>query len=200
MPEKSGSPASLAPWDTLGFQGRNFVATGPHAAELTRLNGRPAKEPIRVYAGLQTAADDRARAQIIVDELERTHAFDRKLLVIIPTTGTGWIDPVAARSLEMMYNGDTAMAGLQYSYLPSWISFLADRQKSMDSGRCSSTPSTTVGGSCRRITDRNWCFTAKAWVRWPGRRRSGSCPTSPRWASTRCCGWGRRTKARCGMR
>lgn len=135
MPEKSGSPASLAPWDTLGFQGRNFVATGPHAAELTRLNGRPAKEPIRVYAGLQTAADDRARAQIIVDELERTHAFDRKLLVIIPTTGTGWIDPVAARSLEMMYNGDTAMAGLQYSYLPSWISFLADRQKSMDSGK-----------------------------------------------------------------
>ncbi|EUA23216.1 hypothetical protein I553_5266 [Mycobacterium xenopi 4042] len=125
----------MAPWDTLGFQGRNFVATGPHAAELTRLNGRPAKEPIRVYAGLQTAADDRARARVIVDELERTHAFDRKLLVIIPTTGTGWIDPVAARSLEMMYNGDTAMAGLQYSYLPSWISFLADRQKSMDSGK-----------------------------------------------------------------
>ena len=32
-------------------------------------------------------------------------------------------------------NGDTAIAGLQYSYLPSWISFLADRQKSADSGR-----------------------------------------------------------------
>jgi uncharacterized membrane protein len=42
---------------------------------------------------------------------------------------------VAASSLEMMYNGDTAIVGLQYSYLPSWISFLADRQKSMDSGR-----------------------------------------------------------------
>jgi len=56
-------------------------------------------------------------------------------LVIAPTTGTGWIDPVAARAVEMMYNGDTAIVGLQYSYLPSWISFLADRQKSMDSGR-----------------------------------------------------------------
>lgn len=134
-PERSGSPESLAPWDTLGFEGRNFVATGPHAAELTRLNGRPAKEPIRVYAGLQTAPDDRDRMQVVVDELERTGAFDRKLLVIIPTTGTGWIDAVAPRSLEMMYNGDTAMAGAQYSYLPSWISFLADRQKSMDSGR-----------------------------------------------------------------
>jgi uncharacterized membrane protein len=135
LPERSGSPASLAPWETLGFQGRNFVATGPHAAELTRLNGRTAKEPIRVYAGLETADDDQSRMQVILGELERTGAFTRKLLVLIPTTGTGWINPVAARSLEMMYNGDTAMVGVQYSYLPSWVSFLADRQKSMDSGR-----------------------------------------------------------------
>ena len=35
----------------------------------------------------------------------------------------------------MMYNGDTALVGVQYSYLPSWISFLGDRQKSMESGR-----------------------------------------------------------------
>ena len=135
LPEKSGSPASLAPWDSLGYQGRNFVATGPHAAQLARLNGRPAKEPIRVYAGLHTAPDDRGRLATVVGELERTGAFTRKILVIAPTTGTGWIDPVAASSLEMMYNGDTAIVGLQYSYLPSWISFLADRQKSMDSGR-----------------------------------------------------------------
>jgi uncharacterized membrane protein len=135
LPEKSGSPASLAPWDSLGYQGRKFVASGPHAAELTRLNGKPAKEPIRVYAGLHTAPDERGRLAVLRGELERTGAFTRKLLVIAPTTGTGWIDPVAAGSLEMIYNGDTAIVGLQYSYLPSWISFLADRQKSMDSGR-----------------------------------------------------------------
>jgi uncharacterized membrane protein len=135
LEEKSGSPASLAPWDSLGYQGRNFVTTGPHAAELARLNGRPAKEPIRVYAGLHTAPDDQGRLAVLLGELERTGAFTRKVLVIAPTTGTGWIDPVAASSLEMMYNGDTAIVGLQYSYLPSWISFLADRQKSMDSGR-----------------------------------------------------------------
>lgn len=135
LPEKSGSPTSLAPWDSLGYQGRDFVATGPHAADLARLNGRPAKEPIRVYAGLHTAPDDRGRLDVLLGELERTGAFTRKVLVIAPTTGTGWIDPVAASSLEMMYNGDTAIVGLQYSYLPSWISFLADRQKSMSSGR-----------------------------------------------------------------
>jgi uncharacterized membrane protein len=135
LEEKSGSPASLAPWDSLGYQGRNFVATGPHAAELARLNGWPAKEPIRVYAGLHTAPDDQGRLAVLLGELERTGAFTRKVLVVAPTTGTGWIDPVAASSVEMMYNGDTAIVGLQYSYLPSWISFLADRQKSMDSGR-----------------------------------------------------------------
>jgi uncharacterized membrane protein len=134
-PERSGSPTSFASWETLGFEGRNFVATGPDADELTRLNGTPAKEPVRVYVGLQTAEDDDQRMAVLLSELERTGAFDRKLLVIVPTTGTGWINPVAARSLEMMYNGDTALVGSQYSYLPSWISFLGDREKSMESGR-----------------------------------------------------------------
>lgn len=134
-PERSGSPDSLAPWDTLGYEGRNFVANGPHVDELTRVNGAPAKEPIRVYAGLQTADTDEGRMDVIAGELERTGAFDRKLLVVVPTTGTGWVNPVAARAIETMYNGDTAMVAVQYSYLPSWISFLGDSEKSMDSGR-----------------------------------------------------------------
>jgi uncharacterized membrane protein len=134
-PERSGSPTSFAAWDTLGFQGRNFVASGPDAQELERVNGRPAQEPIRVYAGLQTADNDDQRIAVLLSELERTGAFDRELLVIVPTTGTGWVNPVAARALELMYNGDTAMVAMQYSYLPSWISFIGDQQRSMESGR-----------------------------------------------------------------
>lgn len=134
-PERSGSPASLAPWATLGSQGRSFVAGGVHAAELTLINGRPAREPIRVYAGLHSAGDDQARMQLLLDELDRTRAFDRRVLVVVPTTGTGWVDPAAADAIEMLYNGDTAIVAVQYSYLPSWISFLADQRKSMDSGR-----------------------------------------------------------------
>ncbi|ORA44134.1 hypothetical protein BST21_20435 [Mycolicibacterium celeriflavum] len=134
-PERSGSPESFAAWETLGYQGRNFVATGPRADELSELNGAPAKEPIRVYVGLQTAETDEQRMAVLLSELERTGAFERELLVIIPTTGTGWVNPVAARALEMMYNGDTALVGSQYSFLPSWISFLGDQQKSMVSGR-----------------------------------------------------------------
>jgi uncharacterized membrane protein len=134
-PERSGSPTSFASWETLGYEGRNFVARGPNAEELTRVNGRQAREPIRVYAGLQTAGSDSARMDVVIRELERTGAFERKVLVIVPTTGTGWINPVAARSIETMYNGDTAVVGVQYSYLPSWISFLGDRDKSIESGR-----------------------------------------------------------------
>ena len=76
QPERSGSPTSFAAWATLGFQGRNFVATGPHAAELTRLNGKPAKEPIRVYVGLNSADSDESRMSVLMSELERTGAFD----------------------------------------------------------------------------------------------------------------------------
>ncbi|WP_166906534.1 alpha/beta-hydrolase family protein [Mycobacterium sp. DL440] len=133
--ERSGSPDSFAAWDSLGFQGRNFVATGPRAAELEHVNGAPAREPIRVYAGLSTADTDDQRIAVLLSELERTHAFDRKLLVIVPTTGTGWVNPVAARALELMYNGDTALVAMQYSYLPSWISFMGDQEKSMNNGR-----------------------------------------------------------------
>lgn len=135
QPERSGSPESFASWDSLGYQGRNFVAAGPHADELSRINGRPAKEPVRVYVGLQSADTPEARMALLLSELERSGAFDREVLVIAPTTGTGWINPVASMSLEMMYNGDTAIVGSQYSYLPSWISFLGDQEKSMASGR-----------------------------------------------------------------
>ncbi|PQM44711.1 hypothetical protein C1Y40_05128 [Mycobacterium talmoniae] len=176
------------------------MATGPHAAELTRLNGQPAKEPIRVYAGLHSAATDADRMELLVNELDRTGAFHRKLLVLVPTTGTGWINPVAARSLEMLYNGDTATVGVQYSYLPSWISFLADQQKSLESGR---SLIDTIHDRWQQLPAGQrpkLVLYGESWGRWPARARSAGCPTSPRWASTRCCGWGRRTPARCGMR
>ncbi|MVU77546.1 hypothetical protein GPX89_09875 [Nocardia sp. ET3-3] len=132
--ERSGSPASAAKWDTLGLQGRTFVAGGVGSDRLAQLNRAPAHEPIRVYAGLGSAPDTAARVRLIIDELDRTHAWDRRILVIAATTGTGWVDPVAAESLELMYNGDSAIAALQYSFLPSWISFLVDRSAAATAG------------------------------------------------------------------
>ena len=132
---RSGSPASLAPWTSLGRQGRAFVSSGPTAAEIQRLTGRPAIEPIRVYAGLSSAPSPQVEADLVLAELKRSGAFDRPLLAVATTTGTGWVDPTLADPLESLYGGNTAIAAMQYSYLPSWISFLVDKDRAREAGR-----------------------------------------------------------------
>lgn len=134
-PLRSGGPQSLVTWDSLGRLGRRFVSSGPTAAEIARFTGRPAAEPIRVYAGLaSTDGDVTERAELVVDELERTGAFDRKLIAVANTTGSGWINEASATSLEYMYGGDTAIASMQYSFLPSWLSFIADENRARQAG------------------------------------------------------------------
>jgi uncharacterized membrane protein len=124
---RSGGPGSLVSWESLGRKGRDFVANGPTVAELNDFNGGGALEPIRVYAGLKSADTVQARADLALAELQRTGAFDRKVLVVATTTGTGFLEPHAVDSLEYVQNGDTAIVGVQYSYLPSWLSLLADQ-------------------------------------------------------------------------
>lgn len=133
--ERSGSPQSLAAWNTLGSEGRWFVSNGPNSDRIAQVTGRPAKEPIRVYAGLDSAKTPEDVANLVVRELDRTHAFDRKVLVVVTTTGTGWVDSTTTGSVEYMFGGDTAIAATQYSYLPSVLSFLSDRQKATQSGK-----------------------------------------------------------------
>jgi len=133
--ERSGSPASLVPWEDLGLQGRNFVGKGPTPEELEAFSGEPAQEPVRAYVGLASADDVGDRAVLAVRDLERAGGFDRSVLVVVTTTGTGWVDPAASDSLEYEFNGDTAMVAMQYSYLPSWMSFLVDQVKARDAGR-----------------------------------------------------------------
>ena len=134
-PLRSGSPASLVPWPTLGRQGRTFVAAGPTVVQLSRFAGPGAMEPIRVYAGLESAPSIDAEAALVVRELDRTGAFDRKVLVVATTTGTGWVNPAMIDPLEYMYGGDTAVAAIQYSFLPSWMSFIADKGPAQEAGR-----------------------------------------------------------------
>ena len=124
---KSGSPDSMVKWDDLGRQGRAFVGTGPSANDIDRFTGGGALDPIRVYVGLKSAETLQERSNLVLQELKRSGAFDRKVLVLATTTGTGWLDSSAVDSLEYLWNGDTAIAGVQYSYLPSWISLLADQ-------------------------------------------------------------------------
>ena len=126
---RSGSPESLVAWETLGEKGRTFVATGPSVDQLNDFHGDSAMEPIRVYVGLKSADTVEARARLLLEELIRTGAFDREVLVVATTTGTGFLQPNAMTALEYVHNGNVAVAGAQYSYLPSWISLLADQDE-----------------------------------------------------------------------
>ena len=108
---------------------------GPDAGRAAGLLRSPGAEPIRAYAGLASADTVGDRAALAVRDLQRAGGFDRKVLVVVTTTGTGWVDPAASDSLEYEFNGDTAMVAMQYSYLPSWMSFLVDQAKARDAGR-----------------------------------------------------------------
>lgn len=134
-PERSGSPDSNVDFDDLGMQGRRFVSGGLDQGRLSELLEEPAMQPIRLYAGLDSAPTDDERSALVVEELNRTRAWEREAVVIVPTTGTGWINPHAAQAIELLSAGDVAIVGTQYSYLPSWISFLADREKAEAAGR-----------------------------------------------------------------
>lgn len=134
-PVRSGAADSLVPFDTLGFQGRNFVGTGPTAQQIESYSGAPALEPIRAYAGIASAPDVEQRAVLAVDDVINLGGFERDYLLIAGTTGTGWVDPGGIDSLEYMTNGNVASVAIQYSYLPSWVSFIVDQTRAREAGR-----------------------------------------------------------------
>jgi uncharacterized membrane protein len=132
---RSGGPDSLIPWNSLGWQGRNFIGKGPSVSDIANFTGHPAMEPIRIYAGLASASGAAAQASLAVKDLQRTGGFQRKDLVVVTTTGSGWVDPALVDSLEYLSGGDCATVAIQYSYLPSWISYLVDQSKALAAGR-----------------------------------------------------------------
>ena len=125
--ERSGSPQSRSSWRAVGGQGRVFLGRGPSRADIEAVTGCSAMEPIRVYAGmpeegqsLQNAAD------LVVEELRRTGAFDRAVILIATSTGSGWVDEWQVQPLEYLTRGNCATASMQYSFVPSSINFLTD--------------------------------------------------------------------------
>jgi uncharacterized membrane protein len=132
---RSGGPQSLVTWESLGHQGRVFMTGGPTVDDLSKFNGAKAIEPIRAYAGLNSADGIKATAKLAALELQRTGGLNRAVVAVATTTGTGWINEAEASALEYMYNGDTAIVSMQYSFLPSWLSFLVDKENARQAGQ-----------------------------------------------------------------
>ncbi|MHA6792298.1 alpha/beta hydrolase [Pseudonocardia bannensis] len=135
VPQRSGGPGSLVTWESLGQQGRTFTGRGPSPEQIAAFTGAAAGQPIRSYAGLDSATTTEQRARLAVDDLTRAGGFDRGTVVVMTTTGSGWVDPGAVDSIEYLTGGDSATVSMQYSYLPSWISYLVDQERAREAGR-----------------------------------------------------------------
>ena len=126
-PERSGSPQSRSSWRTVGGQGRVFLGRGPSRADIEAVTGCSAMEPIRVYAGMPEEGQSlQSAADLVVEELHRTGAFDRAVILIATSTGSGWVDEWQVQPLEYLTRGNCATASMQYSFVPSSINFLTD--------------------------------------------------------------------------
>jgi uncharacterized membrane protein len=122
-------------WESLGRQGRTITGTGPSAKAITEFTGSPAKEPIRAYAGTLSATDVEARAELAVDDLQRAGGFDRGNLLVATHHRQRLAGLGRGRQLRVQTGGDSAIVAMQYSYLPSWLSFLVDQQEAREAGR-----------------------------------------------------------------
>ena len=125
VPERSASPASPVTWESVGGQGRVFLGRGPSRLDIAQVSGGEAMEPIRVYSGMPTGgAGIEVAAATVVAELRRTGAFDRAVILIAASTGSGWVDEWQVQPLEFLTRGNCATASLQYSYVPSALNWL----------------------------------------------------------------------------
>lgn len=134
-PGMTGSSASYIAWDGLGRQGRHFISSGPSDTAIADFWKEPAKDPVRVYVGLNNAETPQKRAALALKELLRQKAFDRSILVIVAPTGTGWVDPAAMNRLEYLHKGDVASVALQYSYLASWLSLMVEPENGQEAAK-----------------------------------------------------------------
>lgn len=129
LPEKSGSPQSLCSWRSVGAQGRAFVGRGPTSAQIAEVVGGPAMEPIRVYAGMpDDGRDFDGTAALVVREMYRTGAFDRRVVLVVVATGSGWVDEWSVQPLEYLTRGNCATVSMQYSYLFSAAIMMSEKE------------------------------------------------------------------------
>ena len=76
-----------------------------------------------MYASLESASSSQERAERLLAEIDRTGALDRPVFALFSPTGSGYVNYVATETLEYLTRGNCASAAIQYSVLPSALSF-----------------------------------------------------------------------------
>jgi uncharacterized membrane protein len=132
---RSGGPGSPYSWESLGQDGAIFVSGGPTQADIARVAGHPAYEPIRIFVGTSPERSQEQNAAAVVAEMDRTGAFERAAVLVMSATSTGYINESSASAFEYLQGGDTAIVSMQYSTLPSAIDLLTASNNAPTAGR-----------------------------------------------------------------
>jgi uncharacterized membrane protein len=119
----SGGPNSISPFEELGLQGRRFVAEVVPPDEIDETLGESgAKHPVRIYIGVESEPlYATGRSELALEEMDRLGVFDRKHLLLVSPTGTGWVDHTVAETAEILARGDIATVCIQYGKAPSFL-------------------------------------------------------------------------------
>jgi uncharacterized membrane protein len=119
----SGGAGSKVQFDELGLQGRRFVSEASPAGRIDEvLDEDGARDAIRVYIGVESGDSIDARVGLAIEELHRTGAFDRSLLIVGSPAGTGYFNYIPVEAAEYLSRGDVASVAIQYGSLPSMLS------------------------------------------------------------------------------
>ena len=119
----SGSPDSVVAFEDLGLQGRRFVIEASTGEQIDDVLGEDGSmDAIRVYVGVGSAGTVEERVALAIEELLRTGAFDRSLLIVGSPAGTGYFNYIPVEAAEYLARGDVASVAIQYGSLPSMLS------------------------------------------------------------------------------
>jgi uncharacterized membrane protein len=120
--EVTGGPGSAISWADQSRESRRWLSMTLRPQDISHVMGEPARQPIRVYASLESAGTIAHRAQLLLAEIDRTKALERSVFALFSPTGSGYVNYVATETLEYLTRGDCASAAIQYSVLPSALS------------------------------------------------------------------------------
>lgn len=119
----SGGPNSISPFEELGLQGRRFVTEAVPPEEIDETLGETgANHPVRVYVGVESEPlYATGRSELALEEIDRLGALNRKYLLLVSPTGTGWVDHTVVETAEILARGDIATVCIQYGKAPSFL-------------------------------------------------------------------------------
>lgn len=121
-PLRTSGPGSPIAFARLGREGRRFVLNVPEGNEIASVVGTPdTLDPIRVFVGYSAARSDDDRVTLAMDELRRTGAFDRDILVVACAAGNGYVNTLALEIVDYLSGGSSAAVAVQYGRLPSFL-------------------------------------------------------------------------------